>query len=295
MRFRKYHGTGNDFVMIEDLEERLGPPASLPADLVSALCDRHTGVGADGVIRIMPGDPGAVLRMDYYNADGGPAEMCGNGIRCLVELERRAGNLDDGEHRITTAERTVTVCPVGKARIAANMGSPKLTKEDVPMSGRGSSLRATVTVDGEAVEGTGVSMGNPHFVLFVPALTDELVLGLGSRLEHHENFPERTNVEFVVIEDATDIRMRVWERGIGETQSCGSGACAAAVAAAALDRTGPHVHVHVPGGELEVEWEAPGDVWLTGPAEEVFAGEIDTSWLASRGLERFAELVEKAS
>lgn len=295
MHFRKYHGTGNDFVMLSDHDGRLGPPASLPRDLVSALCDRHTGIGADGVIRVMSGGPGDDLRMDYYNADGGAAEMCGNGIRCLVALERREGTIGDGEFRITTAERSVVVRTLGQSAFTANMGRPKLTREDVPMEGKGSSLRATVTLDGDDYEGTGVSMGNPHFVVFDRGLGDDVVLGLGPRLENHPDFPHRTNVEFVQIEGVTDIRMRVWERGIGETLSCGSGACAAAVAAAALERTGPHVRVHVPGGELEVEWEAPGDVWLTGPAEEVFAGVVDSGWLASRGLDRFAELIAKAS
>jgi diaminopimelate epimerase len=152
-----------------------------------------------------------------------------------------------------------------------------------------------VSLDDRLVEGTIVSMGNPHFVLFVGEATDEMVLGLGPRLERHPDFPQRTNVEFVVVEGATDIRMRVWERGIGETLSCGSGACAAVVAAASLERTGPHVRVHVPGGELEVEWEVPGDVWLTGPAEEVFTGEIDRAWLEARGLAQHVSLVAEAS
>jgi diaminopimelate epimerase len=283
MNFRKYHGTGNDFVMIEDLDARLGPPASLPAELVSALCDRHIGIGADGVIRVVPGDAVAAFRMDYYNADGKVAEMCGNGIRCLVELERRAGKLDDGEHRIATVERTVLVRPLGKGMAAANMGPPFITGS------------RSVSVEGRLIDGIVVSMGNPHFVILDADLSDEAVLGLGSRLERHTDFPQGTNVELVVIEGATDIRMRVWERGIGETQSCGSGACAAAVATAALERTGPHVRVHVPGGELEVEWEAPGDVWLTGPAEEVFSGEIDRAWLEARGLAQHVALFAEAS
>jgi diaminopimelate epimerase len=235
------------------------------------------------VIRIMPDDAGSDFRMDYYNADGNVAEMCGNGIRCLVELERRAGNLGEGEYKIATPGRTVLVRPLGAGMAAANMGPPTISGAH------------SVSMDGEVVEGTVVSMGNPHFVVFVRELSDATVLALGPRLERHPDFPQRTNAEFVVVEGATDIRMRVWERGIGETLSCGSGACAAAVAAASLERTGPHVRVHVPGGELEVEWEPGGDVWLTGPAEEVFAGEIDRTWLEARGLAQHAALVAEAS
>jgi len=256
----------------------MGDAGALPADLVAALCDRHMGVGADGVIRVLPGDHGTDFRMDYYNADGGEAEMCGNGIRCLVHLERRAGRLGDGDHHIATKTRVVVVRTTGSNRYTVDMGEPVMRPQ-------------TVTLDGQAFSGTNVSIGNPHFVLFVPELTDELVLGLGPRLEVHPDFPDRTNVEFAVVESATKLRLRVWERGVGETLACGSGTCATAAAAATLERTGPHVLVDVPGGELEVEWDMPGHVWLTGPAEEVFCGEIDRDWLAARGLQTHTELL----
>jgi diaminopimelate epimerase len=282
MRFKKFHGAGNDFVMISDLDGRLGPPESLPADLVSALCDRHRGVGADGVIRIMSAES-ATRRMDYYNADGGPAEMCGNGIRCLVIHELRAGTLEEGVHHILTGAGLVTVRTEGRRRVTANMGVPVLQG------------RHEADLGGSIVPGYNVSMGNPHFVVFLSefgrAMDDDTVLGVGPRLEVHRDFPNRTNVEFVDIVNATRINMRVWERGVGETLACGSGACAAAVAAISLERVGPHLVVDVPGGELEVEWEAGGPVWLTGPAEEVFAGEIDRDWLEARGLTKHAELV----
>ncbi len=295
MRFRKYHGAGNDFVMLADLDGRLGPRGSLPADLVSALCDRHTGIGADGVIRVMNGGDSARYYMDYYNADGSAAEMCGNGIRCLVLHEQDAGRLDEGEHQISTKVRPVTVRTLGRGRVTADMGPPKMQREDIPMTGSGPSARIDIEHDGEVLRGTAVSMGNPHLVLFCDeigrALDDSTVLGLGSQLEHHPDFPQATNVEFVVVENATTLRMRVWERGVGETMACGSGACADAVAAATLERAGPHVAIHLPGGELEVEWETGGNVWLTGPAEFVFEGEIDQEWLRRRGLERHVELV----
>jgi diaminopimelate epimerase len=282
MRFRKYHGAGNDFVMLTDLDARLGPKASLPADLVSALCDRHMGIGGDGVIRVIAESGRASHYMDYYNADGSAAEMCGNGIRCLVLHEMDAGRLDEGEHVIDTKSRPVTVRTLGRNRVTADMG-------------RATFGRVEIAHDGETFRGMTVDMGNPHLVLFCDeigrALDDETVLGLGRQLEHHPDFPNATNVEFVVVESATSVRMRVWERGIGETLACGSGACAVAVASAALERTGPHLRIELPGGELEAEWEPGGNIWLTGPAEFVFEGEIDQRWLEARGLTHHAELV----
>ncbi len=294
MRFRKYHGAGNDFVMLADVEGRLGPRGSLPPELVSALCERHLGVGADGVIRIMRSAD--AYYMDYYNADGSTAEMCGNGIRCLVQHEIDAGRLDDGSDTVVeTLGRPVLVKDAGRNRFTVDMGAPILERARIPMRGTGSSVRIEIELDGRMLRGSAVSMGNPHLVLFTDEigrpLDDDTVLGLGRVLEHHPDFPAKTNVEFVEIVNATTIRMRVWERGIGETLACGSGICAAAVAAASLERTGPHVAVHMPGGELEVEWEPGGHVWLTGPAQGVFEGEIDRAWLEARGLTQHAELV----
>jgi diaminopimelate epimerase len=294
MKFRKYHGAGNDFVMLTDLDAHLGEKAALPADLVSALCDRHTGVGADGLIRVVA-DDSAARYMDYYNADGSAAEMCGNGIRCLVLHELDAGRLAEGEHVIATRAGDVAIKTLGRNRITADMGTPRMQRQEIPMTGTGPSLRIELTHDGETLRGTAVSMGNPHLVLFCDeigrSLDDATVLGLGRQLEHHPDFPQATNVEFVIVESATQLRMRVWERGVGETMACGSGACAVAVAAASLERAGPHVRIDLPGGELEVEWEPGGSVWLTGPAEFVFEGEIDARWLEQRGLLQHAELV----
>ena len=302
MRFRKYHGAGNDFVVVVDLDGRMGAPASLEPDLVTALCDRHTGVGADGVIRIISAsaDPeaaaaGAAYRFDLYNADGLPAEVSGNGVRCLVALERAEGRIGDGEQRILTGSGVVRTRTADAERISVDMGTASLRREDVPMAGTGSSLRTTIDLDGSAIAGTGVGVGNPHFVIFVSdlgrALDGELVRELGPRIETHPDFPSRTNVEFVEIESPIKLRVRTWERGVGETLACGSGACAVAVASAALERTGEHVIVEELGGELEIEIEPSGHVWLTGPAEEVFSGEIDRAWLDARGLSRHAELV----
>lgn len=293
MRFRKYHGIGNDFVMLTDLHGRLGPPGSLPKGLVAALCDRHTGVGGDGVIRILADDEaraaGAVLRMDYYNADGGAAEMCGNGIRCLAVLAHRLGVIEPGEHTVLTGAGPLTVRLQDDGLVTVDMGVPGLTCPEVPMAGEGSSLRVGVELEpGRVLEGTGVSMGNPHFVLFEAdtglGLGDDAVHGIGPRLETHPAFPERTNVEFVEVLSPRELRMRVWERGVGETMACGTGACAVAVAAAALERAERSVTVRLPGGDLEVEWAADDRVWMTGPAEEVFEGELHPDWLRARDL-----------
>lgn len=305
MRFRKFHGAGNDFILVRDLDARMGPPETLPKDLVTALCDRHTGVGGDGVIRIIgatadadTAKAGAAYRFDLYNADGLPAEVSGNGIRCLVALERSEGGLGDGEVAILTGGGLVRAIVDG-SRISVDMGVATMTREEIPMTGSGPALRATVDIDGVEVPGTGVGIGNPHFVVFVSdlgrPLDADVVRELGPRLETHADFPARVNVEFVEIASPVEVRVRTWERGVGETQACGSGACAVVVAAAALQRTGSHVIVQELGGELEIEIDAGGHVWLSGPAEESFAGEVDRSWLEVRGLSSHTTLVAEAT
>ena len=298
MRFRKFHGAGNDFIMLSDLDARMGPVESLPPGLVSALCDRHSGVGADGVIRVMGGVEGADYRFDLYNADGLPAEVSGNGVRCLVALEQSEGRIQGGECKILTGGGVVRAVVDGK-RISVDMGRATMLREEVPMKGTGPSLRAAIDVDGVEVVGTGVGIGNPHFVIFVSdlgrPLDTALVRELGPRIETHADFPSRVNVEFVEVVSPVNLRVRTWERGVGETLACGSGACAVAVASAALERTGEHVIVEELGGELELEIDAGGHVWLTGPAEEVFAGEVDRGWLDARGLAAYVALVAEAT
>lgn len=305
MRFRKFHGAGNDFILLSDLDARLGPPESLPQELVVALCDRHTGIGADGVIRIIGGsaDPqtvaaGASYRFDLYNADGLPAEVSGNGVRCLVALERSEGRIADGDVAILTGGGVVRAVVDG-TRISIDMGVTTMTREKIPMRGSGSALRATVDVGGAEILGTGIGIGNPHFVVFVSdlgrPLDADVVRELGPRLETHPEFPERVNVEFVEVVSPVELRVRTWERGVGETQACGSGACAVVAAASALQRTGPHVVVQELGGELELEIDAGGHVWLTGPVEESFSGEVDRAWLTTRGLAQHVGVVSEAS
>jgi diaminopimelate epimerase len=284
----KYHGTGNDFVMVEDLAGEL----QLTPSLVAALCDRRFGVGADGLIRVAPaeqgGDPDADAFMDYLNADGSLAEMCGNGIRCLGKLLYERGHTDQTELEIATraGRRHLSLHVRGGVveTVTVGMGPPAFRLDEIPMTGPAGAtfLQEPFDVGERTWKASAVSMGNPHLVLFVEEDPDGIdVHALGPRLEHHAWFPQKTNVEFVSLEDGA-LKTRVWERGVGETFACGTGACAVAVAASQAGLVGRTSVVRFPGGEILVEWREDGGVWMTGPAERVFEAEIDPAWLADR-------------
>lgn len=274
MEFVKSHGAGNDFVLVEDLADRLRPTA----DAVAALCDRHKGIGADGLIRISPAAD-ADFFMDYYNADGEVAEMCGNGIRCLAKFVADRGLVTGDRLRVGTRAgvKELTLLRDGEGlvgRVRVDMGPPILERERIPVAGDGNPLHQPVEVDGARLEAACLSMGNPHCVLFVEDLAGAPFERLGPRIEVAPVFPAKTNVEFAQVLSDEEVRVRVWERGVGETQACGTGACAAAVAAHLRGLTGRHVLVHLPGGTLEIEWRDE-TVFLTGPVEEVFRGTLD--------------------
>jgi diaminopimelate epimerase len=282
----KYHGTGNDFVFLEDLDdERPLEPA-----VVAALCDRHTGVGADGVIRVVRGTDGTDFLMDYRNGDGSLAEMCGNGIRCLGKLVYERGFTDRTELEVGTLggvkHLSLDVRAGSVGAVTVGMGPPAFARSEIPMMGPGHEpfLQQPFELgDGRTVLATALSMGNPHLVLFVdddPA--KEPVTDIGPRLERHEWFPEKTNVEFVQLR-GDELRARVWERGSGETMACGTGACAVAVAANEAGLVPSSSVVRFPGGRLHVE-RRDDDVLLTGPAEKVFDARLDVDWIAARGL-----------
>jgi diaminopimelate epimerase len=286
LNIAKYHGTGNDFVMLEDLDdERALDPA-----LVAALCDRHRGVGADGVIRVTRGTvPGTDFFMDYRNADGSLAEMCGNGVRCLGKLVYDRGFTRETELEVGTRAGTkhlsLDVVDGAVASVTVGMGPPAFTRGEIPMDGPSDEpfLTEPFEIDGTTFKATAVSMGNPHLVLFVERDPDDLdVRTIGPRIEHDPRFPEKTNVEFVAVQDGA-VKVRVWERGSGETMACGTGGCAALVAANEAGLVPARAEVRFPGGTLVVERTA-AEVLLTGPAEHVFDASLSEPWLAVRGI-----------
>ncbi len=274
MKFTKMHGIGNDYVYVNGFEEQLDHPA----DVARAVSDRHFGIGADGLILILPSTR-ADFRMRMFNADGSEAQMCGNGIRCLAKYVYDRGMTQHTTIQVETLAGVLELqlfpsCgAVEKVRV--KMGEPRLERAQIPMQGpAGRVLHEALVVDGTTFEITAVSMGNPHCVVFVDDPQTFDVASWGPRFEHHPAFPEGVNTEFVRTIDAQTFSMRVWERGSGETLACGTGASAAAVACHLTGRTGRRVTGHLLGGSLELEWnEADNQVYMTGPAVEVFSGE----------------------
>src|SRR4029453_18249066 len=263
------HGTGNDFVVVEDLADHY----QLTPELVRAVCDRHFGVGADGLIRIAPGTA-APFFMDYRNADGSLAEMCGNGVRVVGKYLGDRGHVGaafDLETRAGVKHLELHADDHGDIdQVTVDMGPPTLDEE------------RTLEVDGEKVTATCLSMGNPHAVVFVDDVDEAPVTTLGPTLEHHPAFaPDRTNVEFAQVLDRATVRQRTWERGVGETLACGTGACAVAVAAQVRDLPGHPPAIERRGGRLELDWPPGGTVRMTGPAREVAHGPLTDGLLNS--------------
>jgi diaminopimelate epimerase len=286
IRIWKYHGTGNDFVMLEDLADE----RPLTEAFVAAVCDRHKGIGADGAIRVTGGRAaGEDFFMDYRNADGSLAEMCGNGIRCLGKLVYERGHTTATELEVGsrggTKHLSLEVREGQVGSVTVGMGPAAFERGRIPMDGPTDEpfLTEPFEVDGRTFKASAVSMGNPHLVLFVqedPARVD--VRTLGPRIEHDARFPQKTNVEFVSVEDGA-VRARVWERGSGETMACGTGACAALVAANEAGLVPARAEVRFPGGTLIVD-RTLDEIFLTGPAERVFEATLDVAWLGARGL-----------
>lgn len=282
LRIWKYQATGNDFVMTYDPDDR----RPLTADEVRALCDRRFGIGGDGSIRVTRAAGGRPF-MDYRNADGSLAEMCGNGLRCVALLLHDVDDAARSSFEVETRSGVRRVELVPDGRVTVDMGEPNFTKAAIPMRGPAWETYLREPLDlggGVVVTASAVSMGNPHLVLFVDEDPERFhVAHIGAVLERDDRFPEGTNVEFAKVED-TEIVARVWERGSGETLACGSGACAIAVAANEARVAGPRSFVRFPGGVLEVERTDAGSVLLTGPAGRVFETTIDLDALmAARG------------
>jgi diaminopimelate epimerase len=292
MRFAKYHGTGNDFVMVEDLDDRL----KLGPGVIESLCNRRFGVGADGLIRVVRGDGGldglggADFFMDYYNADGQVAEMCGNGIRCLAKLVYDRGFTKAAELDVATRaglKHLVLATSNGAVeRVTVDMGRPAFERKAVGMPGEPTEtfIRQPLDVAGRTFTATAVSMGNPHCVLFLEPGDDVSALdvpSLGSIVEKRSDlFTSGVNVEFVKLVDGV-LDTRVWERGSGETFACGTGACAVLVASSLAGLVGREGRVRFPGGLLDLVWGEDDRVLMTGPAVRVYEGEVSEAWLAT--------------
>ncbi len=273
MRFTKMQGAGNDYVYVNAFAERL--PEDLPR-LAIAVSDRHKGIGSDGLILIRP-SPVSDARMQMFNADGSEAEMCGNGVRCVAKYVYDHGIARRESLRIETArgilELRLFTSGGQVTSVRVNMGPPILKGAEIPTRLPGDPpVQVPLDVAGRKLNVTCVSMGNPHCVTFVDEISDDLVLRVGPQIERHSAFPNRVNAEFIQIVSPSETIMRVWERGSGETLACGTGACAAAVAGVLAGLTERRLLTHLRGGDLELEWSPSGDVYLTGPAVEVFEG-----------------------
>ena len=273
--FTKMHGAGNDYVYVNGFALQIPDPAAL-ARVVSL---RRKGIGSDGLILVQPSSAAAV-RMEMYNADGSRGEMCGNGIRCVGKYAWEHGLARENPLRVETDAGIKTLeleISNGKVRsVDVDMGKPILDPARIPVRFDAATvIDAPLEVGGEIHRVTCVSMGNPHCVLFVSDVDELDLAAVGPRFEHHERFPKRINTEFVQVLSPTEVRMRVWERGSGETAACGTGACAAAVAAALTRRTGRRVRVHLLGGDLDIDWRSNDHVSMRGEAVEVFTGELE--------------------
>ena len=274
LRFTKVQGLGNDFILVNGLEEELKDLDF--SGLAVEMCNRHFGVGADGLVLLLPSDR-ADIYMRIFNSDGSEAEMCGNAIRCVAKYLYERGLVRKEKIEVDTPAGIRVpelLLEAGRVRaVRVDMGEPRLERHEIPMTGpAGQVVDEPLEIDGVEYRITAVSMGNPHCILFFPNLDEELLKTLGPRLEVHEAFPRRTNVEFVQVISRDEIKMRVWERGAGLTLACGTGACAAAVAAFLNGYTGRKVTVHLTAGDLNIEWSEDNHLYMTGPAEEVFSG-----------------------
>ncbi|HVX10309.1 MAG TPA: diaminopimelate epimerase [Pirellulales bacterium] len=279
MRFTKMQGAGNDYVYVNCFAE---PFPANPAALAQKIADRHFGVGGDGLILICPSDT-ADARMRMFNADGSESEMCGNGVRCVAKYVYDHGLSNKETLRIETGRGVLTlevhVIDGLVERVRVDMGQPILNAADIPTTLPGNPVvRKRLPVAGHDLDVTCVSMGNPHCVTYVDRLSDEWVLGIGPKIETDPHFPRRVNAEFVEVISPREVRMRVWERGSGETLACGTGASAVCVAGVLAGMTERSILAHLPGGDLELEWAANDHVYMTGPAVEVFSGE----WMPAR-------------
>ncbi|MDF2636071.1 MAG: Diaminopimelate epimerase [Pelosinus sp.] len=272
--FSKWHGLGNDFVIVNGLEEKIDNYN----EVAIKVCDRNFGIGADGLVVILPSQI-ADFEMRIFNSDGSEAEMCGNVTRCIARYVFEYGLTN--KKKITLETKAGIIKPElifidnVLSTIRVDMGEPRLKRGEIPMTGTENEqvINESLLVDGAEYRITCVSMGNPHCILFVDDITSIDLCDLGSKIETHATFPRKTNVEFVQVLNKQKLRMRVWERGAGITMACGTGACATLVAAVLNGKTDRQATVELDGGELLIEWGLDNHIYMSGPAVEVFRGQ----------------------
>jgi diaminopimelate epimerase len=274
LAFTKMHGLGNDFLVVEALATGVRPDGAQ----WRRLADRHAGVGFDQALLLEPALPGqAAVRYRVYNADGSEAEQCGNGARCIARyLHLKGRSSADGAVQLDSAGGPVAARVLADGRVTVELGVPDFDPRALPFRAERSAPSYVLEAAGERVEFGAVAIGNPHAVLRVAKVEGAAVERIGRALQQQPDFPRQVNVGFVEIIDTGHIRLRVYERGAGETLACGTGACAAVAVGRNLGLLASEVEVHVPGGRLSVHWDGPGQrIWLTGPAEVAFTGQVE--------------------
>jgi diaminopimelate epimerase len=273
IRFTKMHGLGNDFVVFDAISQ----PVSLSPELIRRIADRRFGIGCDQVLVVSPSSRADVdFRYRIYNSDGGEVEQCGNGARCFARFVRDKGLTDKDEIAVETSAGVIYPRIQSDNDVLVNMGVPRFEPKDIPFDAEVCKTTYEIDLDGEPVTVGVVSMGNPHAVQVVTDIDTAPVLEQGPLFQHHRRFPQRVNAGFMQILNRKHIRLRVFERGVGETLACGTGACAAVVVGRQMGLLDGRVMVELPGGRLNITWEGEGQpVYMTGPAVSVFDGEID--------------------
>jgi len=273
LEFTKMHGLGNDFMVIDAINQQV----ALTPQQVRALADRHCGIGFDQLLLVEAASDGdSDFRYRIFNADGGEVGQCGNGARCFMQFVHEQDLTRNDRVRVETRNGLLELVRNPDGQVTVDMGVPRLAPAEIPFEVAAQALRYTLDVDGERLEIGAVSMGNPHAVLRVADVASAPVAALGPRIESHPLFPERVNAGFMEVQDRGHIRLRVFERGAGETLACGSGACAAVAVGRLWDELDETVRVTVKGGDLVVSWPGPGaPVMMTGPATTVYQGRIE--------------------
>lgn len=273
LNFSKMHGLGNDFVVIDAINQSV----SLDTELVRRLADRHRGIGCDQLLIVEPAQqPDSEFYYRIYNADGSEVEQCGNGARCFARFVRDKGLTHNDTILVDTASGRITLQIETNGEVTVNMGQPHFAPADIPLHRDAVETEYSMDIDGEVIHFGAVSMGNPHAVLLVDDVDSAPVAELGPRLESHPDFPNRVNVGFAQVVNHEQMRLRVFERGAGETEACGSGACAAMVVARQQGLVSDKVALELRGGTLQISWAGDDSpVWMTGPATHVFDGQIE--------------------